>query len=180
MHIYASRSFFSPLKILLFVFCCLSITIFFGLLYFSSAGINLTDEGFALLAIKYPGAFEALFTKFGHIVNPIYTLLGGNFVFLRALTILIIYVLSFSFIYITSPSLTISCLQNTWRKSHQLTSRLLRICLALSLAPLGFLGLWPFLTPSYGSVAFIGLIIFSLPIAHNSFDTQHTSYILAA
>jgi len=180
MHIYASRSFFSPLKILLFVFCCLSITIFFGLLYFSSAGINLTDEGFALLAIKYPGAFEALFTKFGHIVNPIYTLLGGNFVFLRALTILIIYVLSFSFIYITSPSLTISCLQNTWRKSHQLTSRLLRICLALSLAPLGFLGLWPFLTPSYGSLAFIGLIIFSLPIALHSFDIQNKNYILPA
>ena len=45
------------------------------------------------------------------------------------------------------------------------------------LAPLVFVC---FLTPSYGSLAFIGLIIFSLPIALHSFDIQNKNYILPA
>ena len=79
--------------------------------------------------------------------------------------------LSFCFIYITLLS-DYFLFEKYLDETTSAEPQLLRICLALSLAPLGFLGLWPFLTPSYGSVAFIGLIIFSLPIAHNSFDIK--------
>jgi hypothetical protein len=139
------------------------------LLISSNYGLNLTDEGFALLAIKYPGSYSYLFTQFGNIVNPLYQLVGNNIVYLRWLNIfLTTLIASLLFCLVLAPPVV----SDSSKKSLFNFGFLPRLGLSFGFSSIAFMGLWPFLTPSYPSVCFLALMVFSVPIIVGGFDSR--------
>lgn len=121
-------------------------------------GFDYTDEGFALNSISNPYYFSGLFTRFSHVVAPFYKLVGERLVPLRQLNILITFVLSLFLAW-----LAVRRFKNYPKNQIRLSQTSL-VSLVVAVGGLGFQSLWPFITPSYPSVTFIGLAIFIAPL----------------
>lgn len=61
----------------------------------TSIGFEITDESYYLIWQEYPELFHVGSSAFGYILNPVFELLQGDFVLLRALSILVFVGLSF-------------------------------------------------------------------------------------
>lgn len=158
----------SPVVYIIYLFAIVSCCLFFLLVLSAPYGINLTDEGFALLAIKYPLGFISLFSNFGQIIHPFYLITGKNLVILRCLHVAFVYTASFFLVFcsITFGDKPLSILPMPMR------SLALRVFFSLALSVLGLLGIWPFLTPSYASLTFDSLLILGLVIIVGAFDAN--------
>jgi hypothetical protein len=63
-----------------------TIAIFF---YFSSYGLDFTDEGYYLATIKDPNLYSSSASQFGFVYNALNYFLGNNFILLRQVNFLI-------------------------------------------------------------------------------------------
>lgn len=117
-------------------------------------GLDLTDESFCLITISNPDEYLGL-SLFGHLLHPLYTIIGGNVVALRQINSLF--------------TLSLSCLLFGVFLSTRLAGRLTRrmslaakATLAATLgssayASLTFMGCW-LQTPTYNSLTLDSLI----------------------
>lgn len=79
------------------------------LLKYSDYGIDFTDEGFYLVMISNPFAYDYSITQFGYFYHPIYKLLGGDIGLLRKVNILgtfcLAWILTCVFLTLLAPNI---------------------------------------------------------------------------
>lgn len=123
------------------------------LLFLSNYGFDLTDESYYLLWTFSPEEYSVGSSAFGYLLHPIAWLVGGNFVFLRMINIVITGILGFV-LFSTLIRQNLEKLRLSRRGGFLLAS-----FLSVSVF-MNFSGL--LLTPSYNSLAFQGLLVIAI------------------
>lgn len=118
-------------------------------LYYSTYGLDFSDEGYHLNWISNPFKYNISITQFGYVYHPLYIWLSGNISLLRQLNILITYTLGWGLCYTALRKL-----------DDSFSSRLVRLVASAGAATstLIIFDSW-LVTPSYNSLAFQALIL---------------------
>lgn len=116
--------------------------------YLCHFGIDLTDEGYNLVTIANPLAYQATTSQFGLIYSPLFEVLNGDLVLFRIINLLLIYGLSFVLI--------LRCINLNLEKNHGLET--LSISSGFALTALVFLSVWQ-PSPSYNTLNEILLLL---------------------
>ncbi|MFN3210872.1 MAG: hypothetical protein ACE369_18090 [Roseovarius sp.] len=133
----------------------LSLALVVWLLHLSRYGFDLTDEGHYLNSISRPFLYDVNLppTLFGHVLLPVYEVLGKDVVLLRQVGVLITFGLAFA--------LALAVLRIVWGTAR--SDRLAATALAAGVACLSLVYYsYLVITPSYNLVAFQALMIVSL------------------
>lgn len=127
-----------------------------------SFGLDLTDEGFALNYLNNHSQFKGLFTHYGLFYGPIFAMLNSNIVWLRAFNIVSILTTSVLLIFFSCPASDSQLAY--FPPPIQRFKHYIRFFFSLVFGSLGLLSLWPFLTPTYGHVGFLAILMFAISI----------------
>ena len=125
-------------------------------------GLDLTDEGFALNYLNNHSQFKGLFTYYGLIYGPIFSAFNSNIIWLRAFNLVSVLSMSVLLIFFSCPTSDFrpaSSPPSTQRFKHHF-----RFLFSLVFGSLGLLSLWPFLTPTYGHVCFLAILMYAISI----------------
>ena len=137
-----------PLRALLWSAALLSLALLVRFWVAADRGIDLTDEGFYLVAIEAPRRYDFFASLSGFALHPFYAAVGGDIVSLRRLNLLLTFGLALFFF---GELLRAAAVPITGRE------RLLALTALASTSMVLFCG-W-LLTPFYNSIALQGLLI---------------------
>lgn len=125
-------------------------------------GLDLTDEGFALNHLNNYSQFKGLFTHYGFIYGPIFQTLNFDISWLRAFNLASILSMSVLLIFLSCPTCDFQL--DHFPRSIQRSRHSIPFLFSVVFGSLGLLSLWPFLTPTYGHVNFLAVLMIAIAI----------------